>query len=43
MDDLVDWLDFDHREGLVRKLLDDLVNGEHHHSDAKGSGFGALG
>ena len=33
----------DHREGLVWKICDFLVNGECHHFDVKGSNFGAFG
>ena len=43
VDALLVWISIDHREGLVWKLRDDLVNGEFHCFNTKGSNFGALG
>ena len=43
VDALLSRFSFNHREGLVWKLHDNLVNRERHHFDIKGSGFGALG
>ena len=43
VDNLVVWFAIDNREGLVRKLCDNLVKGDHHRFDVKVSGIVTLG